>query len=140
MSSSGTPYLVLYDGLCALCNRSVRFLLEIDRHRRLSFAPLQGETARAILARHPKAAATDSLIFVRDVASEIERVTSESSGVLESLAVIGGIWRAVSWLRVVPRPLRDLVYRSVARNRYDWFGKLDACPLPPPEVRDRFLP
>jgi predicted DCC family thiol-disulfide oxidoreductase YuxK len=85
----------------------------------------------------PGAPAT--MVFVRDEGSERERVFVRSAGALAALEAIGGGWRLASWLRIVPAPLRDLVYRWVAANRYRWFGRFDTCKLPAPGVRDRFL-
>jgi predicted DCC family thiol-disulfide oxidoreductase YuxK len=140
MKSSGPTHLVLYDGVCALCNNSVAFLLRIDRAELLVFAPLQGETANVVLARHEAIDATDTMVFVRDFGTPEEKISTQSSGVLDALSVLGGFWWLLSWKRVIPRPLRDSVYRWVARHRYRWFGKYEACPVPPPEIAQRFLP
>ncbi len=134
-----TRHLLLYDGVCALCNRSVRFLLRIDSRKRIFFAPLQGETAAGVRARHRVPETLDSMILVTGLGDDDETVHAGSTAVLTSLAVVGGLWRVVSWLRIVPRPLRDLVYRWVARHRYRWFGRHESCPIPPPEVTGRFL-
>ena len=141
--------LVLYDGVCGLCNRMVRFLLRIDRRKVLSFAPLQGPTAARLAERHgfPLAGSGDagasalrSMVYVRNFGLKRERAYLRSDAVLRALGDVGGLWWLVSLLRVVPRFLRDAVYDWVARNRYRWFGKHDSCPLPPPEQRGRFLP
>ncbi len=138
-AAPGTDHLVLYDGDCPLCHRSVRWLLRIDRRRRLQFAPLQGVTAAAVIDRAGLPDDLDSVLFVEHPGSDRERVFARSTGVLRALAAIGGGWRVVSWLRLVPRPLRDAVYDFVARRRNRWYGRLDGCPLPAPEERDRFL-
>ena len=143
--------LVLYDGVCGLCNRMVRFLLRIDRRKVLSFAPLQGPTAARLAERHgfplagvgageAGASALRSMVYVRNFGLKRERAYLRSDAVLRSLGDVGGLWWLVSLLRVVPRFLRDPVYDWVARNRYRWFGKHESCPLPPPEQRARFLP
>jgi predicted DCC family thiol-disulfide oxidoreductase YuxK len=134
------PLLVLYDGVCGLCDRSVQFLLRHDRRARLSFAALQGETARPILERHGLAGELGSFVLVRDAGTSRERLHLRSSGALEVTRELGGAWRLARALRVVPRRLRDAVYDWVARRRYGWFGTLDACRVPGPEVRSRFLP
>jgi predicted DCC family thiol-disulfide oxidoreductase YuxK len=136
----GARQLVLYDGVCGLCDRSVRFLLEHDRQAALSFAPLQGATAAGVLRRWQLGEELASLVFVRDEGTPDERVFVRSSGVLRAIDALGGPWRIVAWLRIVPRPLRDALYDLVARHRYAWFGKLDTCALPAPETRARFLP
>jgi predicted DCC family thiol-disulfide oxidoreductase YuxK len=128
--------LVLYDGFCGLCHRWVGWLLRIDRKARLRFAPLQGETAAPILARHPEIRGVDSLVWV-----DGDRVAVRSAGVLGALAGLGGVWRLLAGLmRLIPRPVRDRVYDGVARNRYRWFGRFDTCRLPAAGARERLLP
>lgn len=135
----GARQLVLYDGVCGLCDRAVQFLVAEDRAGALSFAPLQGEAAAAVRRRHRVADDLASMVFVRDHGGAGERVFTRSSAVLGALSAMGGFWRLVSWGRAVPRPLRDALYDFVARRRYGWFGRLDACRLPSAETRVRFL-
>jgi predicted DCC family thiol-disulfide oxidoreductase YuxK len=141
---SGVRWLVLYDGVCGLCDKTVQFLLRIDRGGVLRFAPLQGSTAPAILLRHgvPPAGGEGfkSLVLVCDVGKPEEKIYLRSEGVLRILGTVGGFWRMISWLRIVPRFIRDTVYNWVARNRYGWFGKFDACRLPSLKWQSRFLP
>ena len=132
--------LVLYDGVCGLCDRTVQFLLRKDRHGVLAFAPLQGETAAAVRRRQPQLEGVDSMVFVRDAGGAGERAFVRTTGVLAALDALGGFWRVLSWLRVVPRPLRDGIYDAVAARRYRWFGKFDSCRLPAPGQAARFLP
>jgi predicted DCC family thiol-disulfide oxidoreductase YuxK len=141
--------LVLYDGVCGLCNRMVAFLLRIDRRNVLSFAPLQGPTAARLAERHGIAlglgADGDSsglrtIVYVRHFGLKHERAHVRSDAALRVLGDVGSVWWLLSLLRIVPRFLRDPVYDWVARHRYRWFGKHDSCPLPPPEQRARFLP
>lgn len=128
--------LVLYDGVCGLCDRSVQFLLRVDRDRALMFAPLQGETAAGLRARHPEIPANlDSVVFV-----EGERVYLRSRAFVRLSRYLPYPWRLVSWLWVVPALLADLGYGVVARLRYRVFGKLEACRVPGPDERARFLP
>jgi predicted DCC family thiol-disulfide oxidoreductase YuxK len=136
----GARQLVLYDGVCGLCDRTVQFLLAEDRRGVLTFAPLQGETAAAVRRRWPALAGVDSLVYARDEGALGERIFVRSRAVAEVLAALGGFWRAAAWpLALVPRPLADRAYDFVARNRYDWFGRFDACKLPTPEERARFV-
>ena len=133
--------IILYDGVCGLCNGFVAFVWPRDRQRRFRFAPLQGATARAILARHGRdATALDTVILVVDPDGPSERLLDRSTAGLYVLAGLGGGWRVVAtllgWL---PRPLLDVAYRVLARNRYRLFGRLDACPVPGPEHRERFI-
>jgi predicted DCC family thiol-disulfide oxidoreductase YuxK len=131
--------IVLYDGVCGFCNGSVRWLIDRDVARRLSFAPLQGETAAALRARHPEL--PDSLATIVFVTREAggERVWLRSAALFRLARELPAPWRWLSALRVLPRALCDAAYEAFARRRYRWFGKLDACPVPPADVRERFL-
>lgn len=127
--------IVLYDGVCGFCNRSVQLILRHDRRGRFRFAALQSEVGRALLRRH--GLATDDLdTFVLVVGG---RAYVRSTGALRVARTLGGAWALLSALSIVPRPLRDFAYDVIARNRYRIFGKADACMLPPPEARSRFL-
>ncbi len=137
---SPSPNLVLYDGVCGLCNKLVRFLLRADRRAVLCFAPLQGPTAARLAERHGFGLDVKTMVYVRHFGLKDERAYLRSDAVLRVLADLGGVWWLLSGLRAVPRSLRDPVYEFVARNRYRWFGKYDSCPLPSPEQRARFLP
>jgi len=127
--------IVFFDGTCGLCDRTVQRLLKWDRRGRLKFAPLQGETARQRLG---EAAASElkTLILV-DRRGESRR----SSAVVRILGHVGGMARILGGLLwLIPRPLRDFGYNFVAARRYRWFGQVDACRLPKPHERERFLP
>lgn len=130
-------HLVLYDGLCGFCDVSVQWLLRHDPAGRLRFAPLQGETAAGILARHPELpSGLDSMVYVEGG----ERVSWYSGAAFGILRVLPGAWRALSVFSVLPRWLTDLAYRLFARFRYRVWGRLDACRIPTPADRARFLP
>lgn len=134
--------LVLYDGVCALCNTTVKFLLKIDSDGLFAYAPLQGDTAENVFAKYPEADSDSQSVIVmqrKEPATFIFHYRSDAF--LAILGELGGIWRVTaSILRLIPRSLRDRIYDIIATYRYRWFGKYEACPLPPPEVRDRFLP
>lgn len=129
--------IVFYDGVCGLCDRWVRFVLKRDKQRTLRFAPLQGKTAQA---RKDLPAELRTVVFVLRRGASGEQIFTRSEAALRLLDHLGGCWRIVSWLRLIPRPIRDAVYDAIARHRYQWFGQFDTCPLPSPEWRDRFLP
>lgn len=131
------PGIVFYDGVCALCNGWVRFVLKRTAPGTISFAPLQGETARQ---RASIPGEVRTVVLVLHPGEAQERVLLRSSAALELLNQIGGVWRMVSWLRIVPRCVRDWVYDFIAVRRYQWFGNYDTCPAPLPEWRNRFLP
>lgn len=134
----GAP-LLLYDGLCGFCDGTVRFILKRDAGGGMRFAPLQGSTAEEILDRHPEAKGVDSLIVVMGHGAQ-ESVVILSDAVLYIARYLGGVWSLLSVLRVVPKTVRDWGYALFARHRYRVFGRYDACPIPTPEVRMRFLP
>ena len=127
--------ILFFDGVCGLCNRFVDFMLRTDSQHRFRYAPLQGETARRLLGQQEQTGGPRSFVFL-----EKDRLFEQSNAVLLTLSRLGGTWRLVAVLYVVPRPLRDFVYRIVARYRYQWFGKRDVCRVPAPEEQDRFLP
>jgi predicted DCC family thiol-disulfide oxidoreductase YuxK len=134
--------VLFYDGECGLCNRTVRFLLRLDRRGALRFAPLQGPAAQAYLRSHGLPADDfETLVFVPDWARrDRPEFLLRTDGVVGALRACGSTAADVlAWMRVVPRGLRDAGYRFVARTRYRLFGKWDtACPLPRPEWRGRF--
>ena len=138
--SASNP-IVFYDGVCGLCNRLVQFLLKHDRKGRLRFASLQSDFAAKVLGRHgfdPKD--LDTVHVVENYDRPDERVLQRSDAILRAGRELGGFWSASSSIaKVVPRPLRDFVYRLVATNRYRMFGKFDTCMLPDPSQRSRFL-
>jgi len=133
--------IVFYDGVCGLCNRLVQFLLKHDRKGRLRFASLQSDFAAKVLGRHgfdPKD--LDTVHVVENYDRPDERVLQRSDAILRAGRELGGFWSASSSIsKIVPRPLRDVVYKLVATNRYRMFGKFDTCMLPDPSQRSRFL-
>jgi predicted DCC family thiol-disulfide oxidoreductase YuxK len=138
-TATGTS-VVLYDGVCGLCNASVQFLLRHDPEGRFRFAALQSAIARDALARHGHEATDLDTVYVIDrFGTPEERVLMRSSAALHCLRWMGWPWRLGTILAVVPASLLDLAYRLLARYRYRFFGKLDSCLIPAPEVRERFL-
>ncbi len=132
--------LVLYDGACPLCNASVRWTLRRDRRRVFAFAALDSGIARAVLGRHSGSSGVDSVIVVRDFNTAREAVLTRSDGVLAIARTLGQPWRLLARLAsAIPRRWRDAGYDVVARHRTAFFGRLDACPLPPADERARFL-
>jgi predicted DCC family thiol-disulfide oxidoreductase YuxK len=133
--------VLLYDGDCGLCNRLVRLLLRSDRAGRLMYAPLQGAAAQAYLrAQGLPTEDFDSLVFVPDWHQPAKGAyLMRTDGALAAAATVGGGWRMISWLRVLPGGLRDFGYRLVARSRYALFGQYRPTPLPDPTWVRRFL-
>jgi predicted DCC family thiol-disulfide oxidoreductase YuxK len=145
----GVRLVVIFDGHCGLCNRSVRWLLRRDRGDRLRFVASESPKGSELLAR-PGLALLDpapgpntipsTILVVRDLGGPAERILGRSDAVVALLAELPGPWPAVAAaLGWIPRPLRDLGYRLVARCRYRIWGRLEKCPIPTPEERKRFL-
>ena len=130
--------MLLYDGLCGYCDRMVRFILALDRGGSMRFAPLQGDFASGLLGRHPELATVDSLLLVERTAAG-EQISTRSEAVIRIWRYVGGPWKAVTVLRLVPRPIRDWCYDLFARWRGRLFARYDACRVPDPEVRARFI-
>ncbi len=136
-TSDGAPVL-LYDGVCGFCNKSVQLILDHDRRGSLRFAALQSDYGQAVIGRHPELRGVDSVVYV-ERAPGGERIHTRSDAALKVAAYLGGFWKIFLAARVIPRGLRDYCYDLFARNRYKFFGKYDTCMLPPPGVRSRFL-
>jgi predicted DCC family thiol-disulfide oxidoreductase YuxK len=131
------PGIVFYDGTCGFCDWSVQWLLRHDRTGAFVFAPLQGSTAERYGVSPDGHDPTSVVLVLRGATpTRLER----SDAVLAMLARLGQPWRALSAARLVPRFLRDPFYRLFARYRYVVAGKIDACRIPAPEDRARFLP
>ena len=134
-----TPVL-LYDGLCGFCDRTVQLVLRADRRGTIRFTPLQGKFAASVLERHALIQGVDSLVFIEPGEEEENlRLHVRSGAVLRIAWHLGSAWRVLVVFRLVPRAFRDWAYDVFARHRYRIFGRLDACPIPPPEVRSRFV-
>ena len=135
MQPDEAPVLV-FDGVCVLCSRWVRFVLRHDRRQRVRFAAMQSVSGRALLSAH----GLDPDDPTSFLLLEGGRAYQQTDAILRLLAGLGGAWRATAVLRLLPAPLRDALYRTVARNRYRWFGRNDTCLVPPADARQRFLP
>jgi predicted DCC family thiol-disulfide oxidoreductase YuxK len=127
--------IILFDGVCGLCNAWVDFVLRIDRQGRYQFTPLQSQKGQAILQQHGfRLDYTDSVLLIQG-----GRPFSHSDAVLHTLRGVGGIWRVAYAARMIPRPVRDAIYRLVASNRYRLFGRKQTCRIPAPAERMRFI-
>jgi predicted DCC family thiol-disulfide oxidoreductase YuxK len=139
-TSSSSP-IILYDGICGLCDRFTQFVLKRDRKDQFRFASLQGAFAARILQHHDvDPQQLDTVYVVVNCEQPDEQLLSRSDAVVFILRRIGGIWRAAAALfAILPRWLRNRVYDLVARNRYRLFGKYETCWLPDAKYRHRFL-
>lgn len=134
MSTIDRPVL-LFDGVCTLCDHSVQFVLEHEPGREIHFASLQSRVGQQLLAEHRlDADDIDSVVFV-----DGGRAYVRSDAALRVASRLDAPWKWLAAAGIVPRALRNWVYDTVARNRYRWFGTRDACRLPTPETRARFL-
>lgn len=141
----GGRLLVVFDGRCGFCNHSVRWLLRRDVRDRLRFVASESEKVAGVLARHGVDVATDadgpgSIVVVRDLGGAAEKVQVRSDAVVALLCALPRPWPWVGVvLKLVPRPVRDFGYGLVARWRYKIWGRLESCPVPTAEERERFL-
>lgn len=127
--------LVLFDGVCNLCNATVQMLIRLDRHKKLKFASLQSETGQQVLQQNQFDQENfKTFLYVRG-----DEVFTRSTAALKVFSDLGGIWKAVKIFYIVPESLRNSIYDFVSQNRYKWFGQKDQCMVPTPELKDRFL-
>lgn len=133
--NTADPPLLLFDGICNLCNGCIQILLKIDRRKQLRFASLQSRKGQETLTRFALALNPLPSIVLVDKGQAHFR----STAVLLSLRRIGGPWTIFYVFIAVPRPLRDLVYHLIARNRFRMFGKRTECMAPTPDLKARFL-
>lgn len=132
--TDGHP-IILFDAECVLCSANAQFILRHDRARRFRLAAMQGEVGAALFRRHGIDPADPDTIIVVDG----DHALRDSDAVIAIYAGLGWPWRVAAAARIVPRALRDPVYRWVARHRYRLFGKRATCWLPHPEDADRVL-
>ncbi|MBA3633745.1 MAG: thiol-disulfide oxidoreductase DCC family protein [Acidobacteria bacterium] len=127
--------IILFDGVCNFCNGSVNFIIERDRTNYFKFAPLQTEIAQTLLEKYNiDKAKTDSVILI-----EGDAAYTHSTAALRIARKLGG---AFSWFYgfiIVPKPIRDFLYKLFAKYRYKLFGKKDACRMPTPEIKEKFI-
>ncbi|MBB5171972.1 thiol-disulfide oxidoreductase DCC family protein [Texcoconibacillus texcoconensis] len=126
--------IILFDGECHFCDRSVHFIFKRDKKAVFKFASLQSDIGQELLRTYHAPAHIDSLVLIDDKHCYIK-----SSAALHICKHLSGLWKLFYGLFIIPRPVRDFVYEMIAKNRYRWFGKKEQCSVPSPEVRKRFL-
>lgn len=127
--------ILLFDGVCNLCNGLVLFIIKRDPDERFLFASLQSDPAQHLLRRfHFNKNYFDSLVLIQG-----NKVYTRSTAVLHLLKGLGGFWRFLYGFIVIPKPIRDSVYDKVAKNRYKWFGQKEKCMIPTTELKKRYL-
>jgi predicted DCC family thiol-disulfide oxidoreductase YuxK len=132
---NGSEKILLFDGICNLCNGAIRFVIKRDPAGKFKFAALQSETGKQLVEKFGlPAKGTDSFVFITG-----DQHYLRSSAALRVLKAIGGGWKWFYVFMVIPRPIRDFVYNMIARSRYRIFGKRDTCMVPTPDLQDRFV-
>ena len=128
--------ILIFDGVCVLCSRSVQFVLRHDRDRRFRFATTQSPAGIRLMTAHGLDASQPASVLL----IEGGRASTESAALVRVLRCFGGAWPILAGaIRLIPRPLRDAAYRAVARRRFRWFGRRETCYLPDPADAGRFV-
>jgi predicted DCC family thiol-disulfide oxidoreductase YuxK len=132
---AATHQIILFDGVCNLCNGAVQFIIKRDAKDIFRFASLQSETGQKLLATHQlQHKNIDSIVLVKNNNAYIK-----STAALHIAKELSGIWKLAYYYIFIPKFIRDAVYDFVARNRYRWFGKKDQCMVPTAQLKSRFL-
>ena len=128
--------IIVFDGVCILCNSFVKFIIKKDRAKKFYFTTAQSDFVQEqVKSMQFKVNPMDSVIYLKN-----GEVLTESSAVLEILMDLGGIWKLMSIFRLVPPFIRNAMYRFCARRRYHVFGRRETCMIPSPDWENRFLP
>jgi predicted DCC family thiol-disulfide oxidoreductase YuxK len=127
--------IVLFDGVCNLCNGTIQYIIKRDKRDQFFFASLQGSTGQQLLKKYQ----LPQTSFNSFVLIEGDRAYTKSTGALKVLKKLGGIWNLLYAFIIVPLFIRDAVYNWISKNRYRWFGKREYCMIPTPELKARFL-
>lgn len=128
--------IILFDGVCNLCNRSIQFVIKRDTNDEFRFATLQGKIGQRLAQeRNIDISKVDSIILIEPGVAYY----TKSTAALKIGQSFGGFWKMIRVLNLIPSTLRDIVYDWVAKNRYAWYGKQDACMIPTPELQAKFL-
>jgi predicted DCC family thiol-disulfide oxidoreductase YuxK len=127
--------VLVFDGVCVLCSATAKFILERDHARRFRFATAQSPLGQALFRHY----GLDAETFETNLVLFEGRAHGKLDTVILAGQLLGGVWRALALLRVLPHPVGDWLYDRVVGNRYRLFGRTDACMMPPPERRERFI-
>ncbi len=128
--------IILFDGVCNLCNSSVQFVIKRDKKDVFRYAAIQSEVGEQLMAeRHIDTSQVDSIILIEPGVAYF----TKSDAALEIAQELGGMWKLISIFKGIPKSVRDVIYDFVARNRYKWFGKQESCMIPTPELKAKFL-
>lgn len=135
LAKIGDKSLIVFDAMCVLCSANARFVLDHDRRRHFRLTSAQGPLGEALYRHYGLTTDDYETMLVIDRG----RLLTESDGAIAIARGLGWPWRAAAVARIVPRPIRDALYRMVARNRYRWFGRRETCWVPRPDDMDRIL-
>ncbi len=127
--------IILFDGVCNLCNSSINFIIDHDTNNKFKFASLQSETGQAFL----KKSGLDQKDFDSVVLIEGDKHFTRSTAALRIIKEFEGPWKLLYVFIIVPPFIRNFIYDIISRNRYKWFGKKDSCRVPTPELKEKFL-
>ena len=126
--------IILFDGMCNFCDKSVQFIIKRDPGAYYKFASLQSEIGQELIKQHHIPIHIDSFILIDN-----HTWYSKSSAALRVCKNLNGLWNIFYVLLIIPKPIRNFFYHIIANNRYKWFGQKDSCTLPTPDIRKRFL-
>jgi len=127
--------VILFDGVCNLCNASIDFFMRVDKKQELYFSSLQSDFGQKILKKNNFSTNEfDSFLLL-----ENDKLYQKSTAALKTLSSLTGIWKLTKVFFLIPKPIRDFIYSLIANNRYRLFGKKDSCRLPTAEEKRRFI-
>ncbi|MDL5511883.1 thiol-disulfide oxidoreductase DCC family protein [Arenibacter sp. M-2] len=136
MEMNQNKKIILFDGVCNLCNNSVQYVIEHDKGDAYRFAALQSEIGKKLVAeRGIDASLVDSIILIEPGVAYY----TKSTAALKIAQSFGGVWQLASVFEWIPEKIRNWVYDFIAKNRYKWYGKKEACMIPSPELKEKFL-
>ncbi|MBR9853956.1 MAG: thiol-disulfide oxidoreductase DCC family protein [Algicola sp.] len=128
--------IILFDGVCNLCNNSVQFVIQRDKKDVFRYASLQSEIGQQLLSqRHIDTKTVDSIILIEPGVAYY----TKSDAALEIAQNLGGLWKLSAVFTWIPTAIRNRIYDFIAKNRYKWFGKQESCMIPTPELKAKFL-
>lgn len=128
------PAIILFDGECNFCDASVQFIIKRDPKDYFQFAAQQSDIGVTLRTKYAVADTLDSILVI-----DQHKVYNSSDAALHISKHLNGLWSLLYVLKIIPKPIRNVVYKFIAKNRYAWFGKKDSCMIPAPEIRNRFL-
>ncbi|MBT8317773.1 MAG: thiol-disulfide oxidoreductase DCC family protein [Lutibacter sp.] len=127
--------IILFDGICNLCNSSVNFIIRNDKKEHFLFASLQSDAAKEILLQYQvKKITFDSILLI-----ENGKIYTKSTAALRISRNLDGTYRFIYFLKIIPKSITDWIYDIIANNRYKWFGKKESCMMPDEKLKSKFL-